>query len=152
MLSARMEGSSLDDARMLGASLWNAGIENATAVGLRMQGASLRSARMNGANLSRARMEGAKLLGSAIDNTTKMRAVTFHGAAIQSVDLVDIQITQEQLDSAFADGSVTLPEGLNRPAHWPSWVLPNLKEPSFREELEKWQNDPASYTPPPPSP
>jgi uncharacterized protein YjbI with pentapeptide repeats len=150
MRGARMAGSDLHDARMPGANLSHAGLELVTANSAWMQGASLRSARLKGAALLFARMEGADLRGAAINNTTELQAVTFHGAALRSIDLRDVEITQEQVNEAFADGSVTLPEGLNRPAHWPTWDLRDyFEEHSFDGELEKWRGDPANYTPPP---
>jgi prepilin-type processing-associated H-X9-DG protein len=152
MRQSRMEGSNLQHAQMLEADLSDARIENVEAYGVEMQGASLRFARIKGARLYFARMEGADLHGAAIDNATKLPTVTFHGTAFRSIDLGGVTITQEQVNVAFADGSVTLPEGLNRPAHWPIWVLQDLEEHSFDDELRKWRNDPANYTPPPPRP
>jgi prepilin-type processing-associated H-X9-DG protein len=117
-----------------------------------MQGASFYQARMKGAQLQHARMEGADLYGTVMDNATELRAVTFHCAALRSIDLGDVKITQDQVNAAFADGSVTLPEWFVRPGHWPTWVLQDAGEHSFRKELEKWRDDPANYNPPPPSP
>ena len=151
MLLARMEGSNLQHAKMLETNLLEARIENAEARGVKMQGASLRSARLKGVKLQSAGMEGADLTRAVMDNATELRAVTFHGAAFRSIDIGDLKITQDQVNAAFADGSLTLPEGLNRPAHWPIWVLPDWGEHSFHEELEKWRGNPANYSPPPPS-
>lgn len=98
-----------------------------------------------------ASLEGADLYETVMDNATDLEEVTFHGAAFQSIDLSDVKITQDQVNAAFAAGTLSLPEGLNRPAHWPTKVLQDSEEHSFDDELEKWRNDPANYTPPPPS-
>jgi prepilin-type processing-associated H-X9-DG protein len=152
MFLARMEGSSLLDAQMLETTLSGAGIENVDARGVKMQGAYLRLARINGANLEGAKMDWSYLNAAVMDNATAFPDVTFHGAAFQAIDMTDTHITQGQVNSAFADGSVTLPVGLNRPAHWPVGVLPVLGEHSFSKELKKWRGGPANYSPPPPSP
>jgi prepilin-type processing-associated H-X9-DG protein len=151
MREARMEGSNLGKARMLEADLSHAGIEDVVANSVRMQGASFYQARMKGAQLQHARMEGADLYGTVMDNATELRAVTFHCTAFRSIDLGDVKITQDQVNAAFADGSVALPEWFVRPGHWPKWVLQDAGEHSFRKELDKWRDDAANYSPPPPS-
>jgi uncharacterized protein YjbI with pentapeptide repeats len=149
---ARMEGSNLVEAQLLMTNLSDAVIENTAARAVRMQGASLRSARASGAKLSGARMEGAELYETVIDKETSLRAVTLHGAAFQSINLGGAKITKEQVDSAFADGSVTLPKRFVRPAHWPIWVLPHGGMHTFYKEYSKWRGDPANYSPPQPPP
>ncbi len=87
-----------------------------------------------------------------MDNATLLEEVTFDGAAFRSIDLGDVKITQDQVNAAYADGSVTLPQGMKRPAHWPTWVVQDSEEQSFDDELENWRGDPANYSPPPPHP
>jgi uncharacterized protein YjbI with pentapeptide repeats len=56
------------------------------------------------ANLSDARLNGANLSGAEVDG----------------VDLSEVKyLTQEQLNSADGDANTRLPEGLQRPDHWP---------------------------------
>jgi len=144
---SRMEGADLILARMRGADMQEARMEGSYLYDARMPGASLRSARMKGAKLDFARMEWADLTEAVMDDATEFGAVTFHGAAFRSIDLGEARITQEQVNAAFADGSVKLPKRHNRPAHWPIWVLP---DPEFDNEWAKWRDDPSAYTPPSP--
>jgi len=59
------------------------------------------------------------------------------------------QISANQVKSTFGDASVILPEGMDRPAHWPDWELPLSGDHAFDTEWEKWRADPDGYTPPP---
>ena len=54
---------------------------------------------------------------------------------------------QKQLNSAFGDGSTTLPTGMARPAHWPQ---AELHYGDFLYEYHKWRKNPAAYAPPAP--
>jgi hypothetical protein len=83
-------------------------------------------------------LDVADLHEAVMDNATELRAVTSHGAAFQAVDMSHVHNTQDPVNAASSDGSVTLPDGLTRPAHWPIWVLPDCEEHSFDDELEKW--------------
>ena len=83
---------------------------------------------MEGADLARARMEG---------------------AVLKSVDLTEVPINADQLNSMFGDASVRLPEGIAKPDHWPDWDLPTGGDHDFSKEWRKWQADPAGYKPPP---
>jgi len=49
----------------------------------------------------------------------------------------------------FGDASVILPEGMDRPAHWPDWEMPLDGPHAFHPEWRKWQADPERYVPPP---
>lgn len=61
-----------------------------------------------------------------------------------------VTFSNDFLMTSFGDASVYLPEGANRPQHWPAWQLPDTGAHNFHEEWHKWQSDPAGYTPPPP--
>jgi uncharacterized protein YjbI with pentapeptide repeats len=148
---ARLRGANLEQARMQETRFFQARIDNANAHFVQMQGADLKEARMNGTKLRRARMEGANLHASGIDKAKKLRNVTFHGAAFREIVLTNMEITQDQMNSAFADGSVTLPAWFERPGHWPTSALQDAGKHAFYKELEKWRGDPAKYNPPPPS-
>ena len=54
---------------------------------------------------------------------------------------------QKQLNSAFGDGSTTLPAGMARPANWPQ---AGLRYSNFLNEYRKWQENPTTYAPPAP--
>ncbi|WP_372615318.1 pentapeptide repeat-containing protein [Aquicoccus sp.] len=73
------------------------------------------------------------------------------GATRQFLDrlLNETAIPNDWLHKAFGDASVTLPQGIDRPAHWPDWELPHTGEHAFHTEWRKWQANPSNYTPPP---
>lgn len=52
-----------------------------------------------------------------------------------------------QISNSFADISTTLPDGVERPKHWPA---SKLDRGELKSEWRKWLDDPESYTPPPP--
>lgn len=58
-----------------------------------------------------------------------------------------MRISQGQIDGTFGEGSVILPPGLTRPAHW---LQGKLNDKDFYREWRKWQSDPAAYIPPAP--
>ena len=66
----------------------------------------------------------------------------------QNVKLSSIQfnLTSEYdfFHETFGDASVILPEGMDRPKHWPNCILGD----KFEAEYKKWLEDPKSYTPP----
>ena len=55
----------------------------------------------------------------------------------------------EQVNSAFGDASVILPEGIDLPAHWPDWELPSHGDNAFDTQWRKWRDNPEGYVPPP---
>ena len=157
LLLAQMEGAVLIDAQMQGANLGGARMQEADLGEARMLGANLREAQMEGANLfgawmlgadlSWARMQGANLWAARMDAYTRLDEAEFRGAGLLDLDWSRMPISQGQIDAAFGDGSVILPAGLNRPAHWPQG---ELDEDDFDPEWRKWQSDPAAFTPPAP--
>ena len=113
--------------------------------GLILSGADLQWARMEGVNLYRARMEGADLYGARMDENTSLTAATLRGAAVREVNYTTVRFSDDQIKSCFGDETVTRPDGIARPDHWPDWGLP-LGD--FYDEWKKWRDDPDSYTPP----
>ncbi len=145
LIRARMEGADLSWAWMQGANLFGARMEGAILSRARMQGANLYEARMQGADLRVARTEGAILSGSRMDQSTNLAAANTTRAAVKSVDWENVPVSADQIKSMFGDASVILPPDLPQPPHWPEQDL-NLGD--FLTEWEKWQADPAAYTPP----
>ena len=85
---------------------------------------------MQGANLMRAQMQGATLFSSKFDAKTTIKDANLTGGAICNTDLSPLNISAEQLNTAFGDGSVTLPDHIDWPAHWP-------RESARHDEFEK---------------
>lgn len=137
--AVQLEGANLRGARMEGVDLWMA----------RMDGSYLGAVRMEGANLGLARMDGANLAKVRMETVEHLEAVGVAGAALRSIDLSLLDFEPSQILGAFGDASVTMPEGIAPPAHWPKWELPDLGRNDFLGEWKKWQADPKGYVPPP---
>ncbi len=135
-----------------GARLEQARMEGAVLIGARMEGAVLIGARMEGAVLRKARMEGADLRAARMDSSTYLTAAAFQGAAVREVDWSSVNLSQEQINALFGDASVTRPEDMEKPDHWPGWELPLSGENGFYTQWLLWQSDPDTYTPPPEPP
>ncbi len=141
--SANLQGADLSRLDLRRALLSGARMEGATLVEARMEGATLSGARMEGATLWQARMEGADLSGAQFDETTSFNAAVVQYAAVKSVDLSRVTLSQDQVTSLFGDASVTLADGTDRPEHWPE---ADLDWPEFYQRWRAWQAE-RGYTP-----
>ena len=136
---SKLEKANLWDANLQGANLWNANLQGAYLWHANLQGADLEDANLQGAYLWHANLQGADL-----------RVANLQGANLRGNKLAKAEhLTQNQINSAFGDGAIPLPAGLNRPAHWPDWELNILEN---NHEWKKWQENPTTYTPPPKPP
>ncbi|MEL7026934.1 MAG: pentapeptide repeat-containing protein, partial [Pseudomonadota bacterium] len=115
---ARLEGANLDGARLEGADLSQARLEGANLFRARLEGANLFGARLEGANLSQARLEGADLSKAQFDEKTDFTGAIVQCTAVRSVDLTDVDLTQDQINSIFGDATTTPPKGMEPPSHW----------------------------------
>jgi uncharacterized protein YjbI with pentapeptide repeats len=146
LYKARLEGANLREARLERANLSAARLERANLGEGRLEGAELSAARLEGAHLWEARLDRANLSKAHMDASTNLTDALLSFAAVRLVDYADIKLSQDQIEQMFGDGSVKLPEGVTRPAHWPDW---ELVWDEFPEEWRKWRDDPSTYTPPP---
>lgn len=152
--AAEFRGAELQEANLFGAILPGAYFNNAN-----MDWTDLMMAQMQGATLVRTRLKGADLsftqlrwavLRDANFSDTDLLSSQMEKSCLSSLSLVNAKnMEQGQLESLFADGSVTLPPHLTRPAHWP--VMSILPAPFFRMEYQRWLANPETYTPPPPA-
>ena len=136
LVRAQMQGAKLWFAQMQGAKLWQAQMQRAELFGAQMQGADLQQAELQGANLldaemqgadlRRAQMQGTTLFSSKFDAKTTIKDANLTGGAISDTDLSPLRISSEQLNTAFGDGSVTLPDHIDWPAHWPRESLDTM--------------------------
>lgn len=125
-LDAMFSGAKMAKARLEGAFLDKAHLEDVNLANARMEGARLDGARMQGARLRGTRLEGASLRGTQIE-----------GVALWKTNLTGAEgLSPEQLATAFGDGSVTLPEGMDPPAHWPDC---ELDWETLKTERAKWR-------------
>ncbi|MEM9009583.1 MAG: pentapeptide repeat-containing protein [Pseudomonadota bacterium] len=167
LTSARMEGADLTRAQMEGTVLIKAQMEGAILRSAQMEGADLREAQMEGADLTLARMEGADLTRVRMEgahlNSAQMEHVDLSGANLRSANLegwyidgaalrsVDFTSTTNWTDasfaSAFGHSSTVLPEGAQRPAHWPDLVVTDDGE--FYGRWRGWRETNGMSWPPP---
>ena len=98
------------------------------------------------ASIQRADMTAAILTFANLQNA-RLSNATFDKASARKADFSGSDITQTQINAMFGDGSVTSPEHLNWPKHWPEHILDTDE---FLDEEFKWRNNPAGYTPPKP--
>lgn len=111
----RFEGAVLDGSKMFDADFSGANLDRA-----HLGGAGIYGTDFTGADLTRAYIEGWPDLWAARTDFEDARLV---GTALRRLDLSNATIPARRLALTFADGSVTLPEGMDRPCHWSSDVL-----------------------------
>ncbi|ROU02354.1 pentapeptide repeat-containing protein [Histidinibacterium lentulum] len=137
LFSVRMHGATLREAKLQSASLFGVEMQGVTLVkaqlqravligatmqeadlgGAQMQRATVMGAQMQGAGLRGAQMQGAVLLGAQMDDHTDLSAATLRGAALRALDATTMASLQPFWHDVFSD--MALPEGAQRPAHWP---------------------------------
>ncbi|RZO40259.1 MAG: pentapeptide repeat-containing protein [Rhodobacteraceae bacterium] len=136
-------------------------LERAQGYGLDLRFANLKLADMRGGDfadawfngsllamafLERADMTGAMFSGTNLQNARLSKA-SFNIAGAFKADFTGSDITQAQINAMFGDGTVTFPEHLKWPKHWPEQ---KLEFDAFVDERSKWLDNPAGYTPPKP--
>ena len=120
---AQFQGAKLWQAQMQGADLCHAQMQGAQLLDAQMQRVNLRYAQMQGADLSHSQLQGAEICFAKFDAEFSGYNSDFTGAAIWHTDLSPLRMSSEQLNTAFGDGSVTLPDHIDWPAHWPRETL-----------------------------
>ncbi|WP_375554028.1 pentapeptide repeat-containing protein [Roseovarius mucosus] len=146
LTGARMRSADFSDVKMEASDMRFARMEEANFRWARMECADLTYARMSGAGLSAARLSCANLSNARMDRRTELLATSFNHVVLRNASYSDVDISANQVSTAFGDASVSLPIGVKRPAHWPRW---ELDYGSFRREYRKWRANPDAYTPPP---
>jgi uncharacterized protein YjbI with pentapeptide repeats len=105
---AHLEGAILSDAHLEGAVLTNARLEGARLDGAHLERSYLTDARLEGAILSWAHLQGTRLAA------THLEGATLYGAQLEAEALTD-------LIGAYGDAATILPDGIERPRHWPEY-------------------------------
>ena len=143
--NARMNGSKFSGANLTNVNFENASLVGAEFVSVEAQGVNfsttnLRGAKISGtleaADFSTAKLAGADLTWATIKDSviastelsgTVLDYVDLDGSALRDLDMTALdhvpQDFSDQLAKAFGDGSVKLPEGIDRPDHWCKAVL-----------------------------
>jgi hypothetical protein len=79
-------------------------------------------------------------LNARLDSATKLDGAVFSKSFLKMVDISDVSISLDQLNSMFGDASVTLPNNITPdspdwPAHWPKEELERV---SFLTAYDTW--------------
>lgn len=115
-----LTGSWINDANMTNAQLREADLTNATLCHTNLTGAYIRSTNLTNADFYGADMMNAETL-----------AAFAHGGFLSECK----NLTQEQINKMFCGHHVEIPEGLNRPEHWPKT---DLSKTEFMTKYKKW--------------
>ena len=128
--STQMEGAYFGGANLRKANFRGADLEGVEVGGVahllpvwegRMETRYIRSFRykaFRAADLTGASLEGADLAAARMDEA-RLQEADMSYASLRRADLSKAQgLTQEQINAAFGDGSVLLPDGIDRPQHW----------------------------------
>ena len=110
-LKAQLQGADLREAQLQGADFTRAHLQGANLWFAQLQGTNLIEAQLQGAILSDAQLQGADLQFADFDSSTNFSAACFANAALSETDLSETSISQEQLNEAFGDAAVILPDG-----------------------------------------
>ena len=106
--AADLKEAQLAAANLRGASLAGANLEDANLAKARLGGANLRAAILQGAHLRGADLQGADLQGAHLQ-----------GAHLHYADLSEaVDLSQEQINTAYGNAETWLPEGLEPPSTW----------------------------------
>jgi hypothetical protein len=110
-------------------NLSKADIAGADLIGANLQGAILIEANLQGVFLNEAKLQKAILWGAELQNSF-LRKANLQGADFLRAKLKEacltkganskdaINLTQQQIESAYGDSTTILPENIERPAHW----------------------------------
>ena len=117
----------LYNAQLQWAYLWRSDLQWADLRRAKLKWAELSEANLQKANLWRAKLQGANL-----------SEANLQGAILWKTDLSKVKgLTQDQIDAAFGDASVIVPDGLQRPEHWPAEELDfDAYEKAYNEWLK----------------
>lgn len=131
---AQLQGTNLSRAQLQGATLYGVQLQGASLSGAKLQGANLSGAELQGANLYRAQLQDTFLSVVQFDENTTLLEATLRGAAARLMGQTVISQLRPFWHDVFADGTVHLPDGEERPAHWETEELND-----FRDRWRAWQ-------------
>ena len=101
-----------------------------------MENANLWDANMENTDLRDANLQNAHLRDVNMQNAKNLTDAFLRGASVRLFDFTDLPISQDQIDEMFGDGSVTLPDSITWPSHWPK---EELSDDEFHTKWEEWK-------------
>jgi uncharacterized protein YjbI with pentapeptide repeats len=126
-----LKGADLRSAHLRDARLRGACLEGAYLVGACLQGAGLQGANLRGSHLMMAHLDGARLRVADLENAN------VEGAHLEGAYLVGAKLKGVDLSKAIGDAKTWLPDGISRPAHWPSFQPWSSRYQSENERLSR---------------
>jgi uncharacterized protein YjbI with pentapeptide repeats len=109
----------LSKADIAGADLIGANLQGAILIEANLQGAFLNEAKLQKAILWGAELQKAILWGAELQGADFLRAKLQEACLTKGANSKDaINLTQQQIESAYGDSTTILPENIERPAHW----------------------------------
>ena len=135
-IGTRFVRSQLKNANMENADLWGANMQNANLWDAHMENTDRRDANLQNATLENANLQNAHLRDVNMQNANNLTDAFLRGASVRLFDFTDLPISQDQIDEMFGDGSVTLPDSITWPSHWPK---EELSDDEFHTKWEEWK-------------
>ena len=132
-----LNGVNLRGAHLKRTHFWGAHLRGAHLAGADLTGADLTGADLTAAHLTAAHLTGAHLTAADV-RTVKSGVGTNNEITPLFTDLrLPRNLTQDQLNTMFGDSGTLLPEGLNRPDHWPDLDTEEDENPPPSPELQE---------------
>ncbi len=113
--NANFRGATLKQSWLYDVNLKNANFDKADLKGAWIAEADMSNASFSGADLSKVRIRDANLTAAKFDNVNTEHIIA-HKCDFSNC----INLTQAQLNVMFCGVKVTIPDGLERPDHWPT--------------------------------
>ena len=81
-------------------------------------------------------MRGVNIYNLDLGDTRLPKPDLLNGASVRHTNLSETPMAQDQLNVTFSDGSVTLPDSITWPSHWPK---EELSDDEFYTKWEEWK-------------
>ena len=134
--NVKLQDATLENANLLNADLRDVNLQGADFRNVNMQNADLRDANLQDADFRDANMQGADLRDVNLQGAKNLTDALLRCASVRVFDFTDLPISQDQIDEMFGDGSVTLPDTITWPSHWPK---EELSDDEFHTKWEEWK-------------
>lgn len=132
----------LQSVELKNANLHVTSFRDAILVGAKFDGSFINITDFHNADFRAASFKNCTFNSANFDSVYEFERAIFDGSCFSNIDLSSVRITQEQLDSIYADKSVIIPEHLVRPQHWNNRRIDPVKLWARRDAWRRY----AGYT------
>lgn len=150
LANTSLRNASLHWAGIIGSTLFAIDARSANFIESNFQGSRLAEAQFFESDFQNANLSGVEFFESWFSKSTNFEGADLSFSGFRDVSLLDVNLKKDQIFLSFGDGSVFLPKNMERPAHWPNFLLESIGEPNYYSLWRKWQDDPERYVPPSP--